>query len=113
MGWSGASGRAPCRTPPRGPGPSSLIRHVPIEQDNPIGHLRVVEPLRRRSARAAVQPVDLVFVLEQQLREIRTVLTGDPGDKRVPHDRPDFTLPGSWARDSFSGLQIVARFMSP
>src|SRR5262245_54413241 len=39
----------------------------------------------RRRARATVEAVDLVAVLEQKLREIRTVLPGEPGDECMLH----------------------------
>src|SRR5204863_9430289 len=48
----------------------------------------VVDPGRVERARAPDHPVDLVVLLEQDLREVRAVLAGDAGDERLPlHQR--------------------------
>ena len=41
----------------------------------------VLDPLSAERARPADEPVDLVPLVEEQLREIRAVLPGDAGDE--------------------------------
>jgi hypothetical protein len=44
---------------------------------------QVLDPLHIRRARAPDDSDDLIILLEQQLGEVRPVLTGDPGDNRA------------------------------
>src|SRR2546427_246668 len=70
-----------------------LDRRTSTPTTERLHYLEVVEPLRGGSARAAVESVDPVSVLEQELRQIPAVLAGDPGDQCLSHDRQDSILP--------------------
>ena len=62
---------------------------------------QVLDPVQPLGRGAADHAVDLVALLQQQLGEIRTVLTGDPGDQRTArrgHAAEDYIRVGGWRR---------------
>jgi hypothetical protein len=58
------------------------VRHVRIL-------IKVVDPARVQQGRTAFGAVHLVVLGEQQLRQVRAVLPGDPGDERFFHSSLD------------------------
>ena len=64
-----------------GAGEAVLVDQVAVVQDELVPD--VVDPPGVEGAAAAHEPVHLVALLEQQLREVAAVLARDPGDERL------------------------------
>ena len=68
------------------------VRQIPVMQFQAqmavMGVLiDMVDPLRRESGRPAHNAMDLISLLQQKFRQIRTILTGNPCNQRLLHSK--------------------------
>ena len=77
------------------------MKKHPDTVDVRIG-LKMIDARRVKRARPANDPVNFVALLEQEIREITSVLTGDTGNKRFFHERRFALKQGVCASNLFS-----------
>jgi hypothetical protein len=74
-----------------------LVDEVPVVEDEPVAN--VVDAPGVERAAPPYETVDLVSLLQEELREIAAVLAGDSGDERLSHGHGDLPAPPRAAND--------------